>query len=77
MNIKIWTTGLAITVMGTGSVFAKDIFTAELQVDGVTQIIGYNKILNVADQYESENMRKIDLLRKSLLQVHPVYQCGN
>ena len=77
MNIKIWTTGLAIAVMGTGSVFAKDIFTAELQVDGVTQIIGYNKILNVADQYESENMRKIDLLRKSLLQVHPVYQCGN
>ena len=59
MNIKIWTTGLAIAVMGTGSVFAKDIFTAELQVDGVTQIIGYNKILNVADQYESENMRKI------------------
>ena len=25
----------------------------------MTQIIGYNKILNVADQYESENMRKI------------------
>lgn len=59
MNIKLWTTGLAIAVMGTGSVFAKDIFTAEVQVDGVTQMIGYNKILNVADQYESENMRKI------------------
>lgn len=34
MNIKLWTTGLAIAVMGTGSVFAKDIFTAEVQVDG-------------------------------------------
>ena len=54
-----WTTGLAIAMIGTSSAFAKDIFTAEVQVDGVTQMIGYNKILNVADQYESENMRKI------------------
>ena len=59
MNIKLWITGLAIAMMGTSSAFAKDIFTAEVQVDGVTQMIGYNKILNVADQYESENMRKI------------------
>ncbi len=61
MNRNFLNFGLGFFLIGISinSALAKDIFTAELQVDGSTQATGYNKITNVADQYEFPNMQKL------------------
>lgn len=43
--------------MAVNTAMAKDVFTAEVQVDGITQFLGYKKITNTVDQYEYENMK--------------------
>lgn len=51
--------GVILSTLSIHSVCAKNIFTAEVQVDGMTQLLGYGKITNVADQYEFQNMKDV------------------
>ena len=61
MKTNFWKMGFGVilSTLSIPSVFAKDIFTAEVQVDGATQLLGYGKITNVADQYEFQNMKDV------------------
>jgi hypothetical protein len=59
MNYSYLKNVFTIFILGlfTSYAMAKDIFMAEVQVDGTTQLLGYKNILNSVDQYEYENMK--------------------
>ena len=58
MKTNFLNIGLTAALVTLGmNAHAKNIFNAELEVDGKTEIIGYNNISNVADQYDFDNLQ--------------------
>ena len=59
MNTKqlIIKLGMALVTFSSMNLYAKDVFTSEIQVDNQSQVLGYSSISDVADQYDSYNMK--------------------
>jgi|GEM_PF-5868653 len=53
-----------------------DLFIAKLLKKMNIKLIKYSNFLQIFDSHKKLN-KIIDLLRKSLLQVYPVYECSN
>ena len=59
MNFLKFGLGVALSSLSFNFAQAKDIFTAQIQVDGVSKTVGYDNISSVGDQYNGPDMQQM------------------